>query len=56
VTYSEPPQLPPIVPGYRLRVLGDEQLAQLQSVTLETLEETGIHCALEKALHVYAEH
>jgi len=56
MTYSETPSLQPIVPGYHLRILSDEQLAQLKSATLEILEETGIHCPSEKALHIYAEH
>jgi hypothetical protein len=43
MTYSETPQLQPIVLSYRLRILSDEQLGQLKSATLEILEETGIH-------------
>jgi trimethylamine--corrinoid protein Co-methyltransferase len=54
--YSETPQLQPIIPSYRLRILSDAQLEQLQSATLEILNETGIHCPSEKALNVYAEH
>ncbi len=54
--HSETPQLQPIVPSYRLRILSDEQLAQLKSGTLEILEEIGIHCPSEKALAIYAEH
>jgi len=50
------PPLQPIVPGYRLRVLSDEQLKQLQSATLEILEEAGVHCPSEKALAIYAAH
>jgi trimethylamine--corrinoid protein Co-methyltransferase len=56
MTYSETPQLQPIVPSYRLRILSDEQLQLLKSATLEILEETGIHCPSEKALNIYAEH
>ncbi len=54
--YSETPQLQPIVPSYHLRILSDEQVAQLKSATLRILEETGIHCPSEKALNIYAEH
>jgi trimethylamine--corrinoid protein Co-methyltransferase len=54
--HSETPPLQPIRPSYRLRILGDEQLEQLKSATLEILEETGIHCPSEKALNIYAEH
>ncbi len=53
---SETPQLQPIVPGYRLRILSDEQLAQFKSATLEILDEVGVHCPSEKALSIYAEH
>ena len=54
--HSETPELQPIVPAYHLRILGDEQLEQLKSATLEILEKTGIHCPSVKALNVYAEH
>jgi trimethylamine--corrinoid protein Co-methyltransferase len=54
--YSETPKLQPIVPAYHLRILSDEQLDQLQSATLEILEEVGIHCPSEKALAIYAGH
>jgi trimethylamine--corrinoid protein Co-methyltransferase len=50
------PDLQPIVPAYHLRILSDEQLAQLKGATLEILEEVGIHCPSEKALHIYAGH
>jgi len=56
MTYSETPQLQPIVPAYHLRILDDEQLEQFKSATLEILEETGIHCPSEKALNIYAQH
>jgi trimethylamine--corrinoid protein Co-methyltransferase len=55
MTYSETPQLEPIVPSYHLRILSDEQLEQLKSATLQILERTGIHCPSERALGVYAE-
>lgn len=53
---GETPQLQPIVPGYHLRILSDEQLGQFKAATLEILEEVGIHCPSEKALAIYAEH
>ncbi len=53
---SETPQLQPIVPGYHLRILSDEQLEQLKAATLEILEEVGVHCPSEKALAIYAQH
>jgi trimethylamine--corrinoid protein Co-methyltransferase len=54
--YSKTPELEPIVPSYRLRILNEEQLEQLKSATLEILEKTGIHCPSKKALNIYAEH
>jgi trimethylamine--corrinoid protein Co-methyltransferase len=54
--FSETPQLQPIVPAYRLRILSDEQLARLQAATLEILEEVGVHCPSRKALDIYAKH
>jgi trimethylamine--corrinoid protein Co-methyltransferase len=54
--YSETPELQPIVPSYRLRILSDAQLETLQSATLEILEKTGIHCPSDKALEIYAGH
>ncbi len=53
---SETPQLQPIVPGSRLRILSDEQLARFKSATLQILEEVGVHCPSEKAQSIYAEH
>jgi trimethylamine--corrinoid protein Co-methyltransferase len=54
--YNETPELQPIVPSYRMRILSDEQLENLKSATLEILEKTGIHCPSEKALKIYAAH
>jgi trimethylamine--corrinoid protein Co-methyltransferase len=54
--YSETPKLQPIVPRYHLRILSDQQLAELKSATLEILEEVGIHCPSERARRIYAEH
>jgi len=56
MTYSETPQLQPIVPAYHLRILDDEQLERFKSATLTILEEVGIHCPSKKALNIYAEH
>jgi trimethylamine--corrinoid protein Co-methyltransferase len=53
---SETPAILPITPAYHVRILEDEQLGQLKSATLEILEQVGIHCPSEKALHIYAEH
>ncbi len=53
---NETPPLQPIVPGYHVNILEDEQLDQLQAATLEILEQVGIHCPSEKALGIYAEH
>jgi trimethylamine--corrinoid protein Co-methyltransferase len=53
---SETPQLQPIVPGYKLRILSDHQLAQFKSSTLEILDEVGVHCPSQMALNIYAEH
>jgi trimethylamine--corrinoid protein Co-methyltransferase len=53
---SETPELQPIVPGYHVRILSDEQLDELKSATLEVLEEVGIHCPSDKALAIYAQH
>ncbi len=53
---TETPPLQPIVPAYRLRILGDEQITYLQNATLEILAEVGVHCPLHHALTIYAEH
>ncbi len=53
---SETPTLQPITPAYHVKILEDEQLDQLQSATLEILEQVGIHCPSENALKIYAEH
>jgi len=53
---SETPALQPIKPAYHVRILEEAQLDQLQSATLEILEQVGIHCPSEKALKIYAEH
>jgi len=53
---SETPPLQPIIPAYHVNILEDTQLDQLQSATLEILEQVGIHCPSDKALKIYAEH
>ncbi len=53
---NQTPPLQPIVPSYHLRILSDEQLAQLKSATLEILEEVGVHCPSEKVLAIYTGH
>jgi len=53
---SQTPQIKPIVPAYRVRILNDEQLERFKSNTFTILEETGIHCPSERALKIYAEH
>ncbi|HEX9091251.1 MAG TPA: trimethylamine methyltransferase family protein, partial [Anaerolineales bacterium] len=53
---SETPHLQPIVPAYHVCILTDEQLCQLQSATLEILEQVGIHCPSDKSLKIFAEH
>jgi trimethylamine--corrinoid protein Co-methyltransferase len=54
--YQETPQLEPILPAYRLRILTDEQLQRLRSATLQILEQVGIHCPSARARAIYAEH
>jgi trimethylamine--corrinoid protein Co-methyltransferase len=53
---SVTPALEPIAPGYHLRFLSDEQLAQFRSATLDILETSGVHCPSARALQIYAEH
>ncbi|GAG19360.1 unnamed protein product, partial [marine sediment metagenome] len=53
---SQTPQIEPLVPAYRVRILSDEQLEKFKSNTFIILEETGIHCPSERALKIYAEH
>jgi trimethylamine--corrinoid protein Co-methyltransferase len=53
---SQTPQIEPIVPAYRVRILSDEQLEKFKSNTFKILEEVGFHCPSEKALKIYAEH
>jgi len=54
--HSETPQLQPIVPAYHVRILSDAQLADMQSATLELLEEVGIHVPSGRAREIYAAH
>jgi trimethylamine--corrinoid protein Co-methyltransferase len=54
--YTETPALQPIIPAYRVEILSPEQRSILKSATLEILDQVGVHCPSEKALHIYAEH
>lgn len=54
--YSPTPPLQPIVPGYHVRILTDEQLEIFKSATLEILNEAGIHCPSPKAQEIYTSH
>ena len=54
--FSETPKLQPITPGYHLQILGDGQINELKSATLEILQDTGIFCPSEKALKIFSEH
>jgi trimethylamine--corrinoid protein Co-methyltransferase len=54
--FTETPPLQPIVPAYHLDMLSKAQLDQLQSATLEILEQVGVHCPSTIALDIYAEH
>ena len=53
--FSQTPPIEPITPGYRIRILSDEQLDQFKSGAFELLEKTGFHCPSERALQIYAE-
>jgi trimethylamine--corrinoid protein Co-methyltransferase len=53
---SQTPQMEPIIPTYRVRILSDDQLEKFKSNTFVILEETGFHCPSERALKIYAEH
>ena len=50
------PPLEPIHTKHRLQYLSPEQLDQMQSATLQVLEETGVYFPSGKALAVFAEH
>ena len=56
MTHSQTQPLQPIVPSYHLRILSDEQLADLKAATLEILGEVGIHCPSQQAREIYAAH
>ncbi len=53
--FNKTPPIEPISPGYRMRILDDEQLARFKAATFEILADTGIHCPSERALKIYAE-
>jgi trimethylamine--corrinoid protein Co-methyltransferase len=54
--FTPTPPIEPITPGFRIRILSDDQLEQLRAGTLQILERTGVHCPSEHALRIYAEH
>lgn len=56
ITITPTPPLQPIVPAYHLQVLSGDQVTQLKMATLEILEQVGVHCPSQKALHIYADH
>ena len=53
---NQTPQIEPIVPAYRIRILSDEQLEKFKSNTFIILAETGFCCPSERALKIYADH
>jgi trimethylamine---corrinoid protein Co-methyltransferase len=54
MTYDATPELEPIRPAYRLRILDDGQIAQLKAASLELLDEVGVHCPSARARGIYA--
>ncbi len=52
----ERPAIQPIRTTYKLRLLSDEQLDQLQETTLRILEDVGVKFPSEKALAILADH
>ncbi len=48
--------LRPIKPSQHFNVLRDDQVAEIQSGTLQILERAGVHFPSESALRVFAEH
>ena len=53
---TERPAIEPIRTHHRLKFINEEQVKQLQSATLEILEQTGVRFPSEKALTILAEH
>ncbi len=53
---NETPHLKPIIPKHQLRLLSDQQLEDIQTATLEILEDIGFFCPSDRALSIYAEH
>ena len=51
----ERPAIEPIRTAHKLRFLSDEQLDQLQTATLEILEDVGVKFPSEKALAIFAD-
>ncbi len=52
----ERPPIEPLRTTYKLRLLSDEQLDQLQDATLRILEDVGVKFPSEKALAILADH
>ncbi len=50
------PPIEPIRTSYKLQLLSDEQLDQLQEATLQILEDVGVKFPSEKALAILADH
>ena len=53
---TERPAIEPMRTHHRLKFINEEQVKQLQSATLEILEQTGVRFPSEKALTILAEH
>jgi trimethylamine--corrinoid protein Co-methyltransferase len=52
----ERPPIEPIRTSYKLQLLSDEQLDQLQAATFQILEDVGVKFPSEKALAILADH
>ncbi len=53
---SVTPTLEPIRPGYRMRILAEDQLEALRLASLEILHSVGVHCPSSKARAIYRQH
>jgi trimethylamine--corrinoid protein Co-methyltransferase len=52
----ERPAIEPIKTAFRLQILGDRELQELQEATLQILEDIGVGFPSEEALEIFAEH
>jgi trimethylamine--corrinoid protein Co-methyltransferase len=50
------PNIQPIRPTFRLRVLDDDQLVAIRDATLQILDRVGVHFPSKRALDVFAAH